>query len=308
MPIGNHISHTPGESIGDLVGRNLARAKSEGVSMGCLQIFGMGPTSVVEVYNAEQRKELSILAKEHSLRMFMHGSYFDNPWGVKPGFAKHLIKKELGFCDEMGADLVIHLAKKPPEEIAKVIPQLTKYSERAKLFLEIESYKSDPEKTYETPEKLARLFGLLAKEEDKQPDFKLSRDVALCVDTAHLFASGQDISTYEAMRDWLEETRGIKEISEIMIHFNDQTHPLGSGRDAHAPLTFGTIWGNYNPDFGKEPLEVSGASAVVDFLEKEDAHAIFERNPHKPKPGGKPAGDNIRSDYGIVSKLIQMKN
>lgn len=305
---GNHINYTPGEDIADLVARNINRAKEEGVAMGCFQIFGVGPTSIAEVYSAEQRKELSRLAKEDGLRMFMHGSYFDNPWGVKPGFAKHLIKKELGLCDEIGADLVIHLAKKPPEEIAEMVPELAKYSKGSKLFLEVESYKSDPKKTYETPEKLARLFRLLAKAQDKHPDFKLARDVALCVDTAHLFAAGQDIRAYEAMRDWLDATREIKEFGEIMIHLNDQTHALGSGRDAHAPLTFGTIWGNYNPDFGKEPLEVSGLSAVVDFVQKEGVCAILERSPHKPKFEGKPSGDNIRSDYAILSELIQLKN
>ena len=77
-------------------------------------------------------------------------------------------------------------------------------------------------------------------------DLRKRPHVKVCVDTAHLWGQGDyDLSTVEgidAMFSDFDELLGMS--SFHLLHLNDSRVPLGSKKDAHAPLGEGYIWGD----------------------------------------------------------------
>lgn len=86
-------------------------------------------------------------------------------------------------------------------------------------------------------DELARLVELLAK-----VDGELSDRVGVCLDSCHLFASGIDITTVDAMAktiDSFDESVGLERLK--CLHLNDSKAPFGSNRDRHENLGDGEI-------------------------------------------------------------------
>ena len=68
----------------------------------------------------------------------------------------------------------------------------------------------------------------------------LQSRVAVCADTAHLFASGYDIATdFDAVWARFDDTIGLHRLR--MLHLNDSKVPLGSRRDRHELIGEGAI-------------------------------------------------------------------
>jgi deoxyribonuclease-4 len=66
--------------------------------------------------------------------------------------------------------------------------------------------------------------------------------VGLCLDTAHAFLAGYDISTKEGLEDMLYEIEELVGIDKVrLIHLNDAKGPLGSHHDRHEHIGKGHI-------------------------------------------------------------------
>lgn len=65
--------------------------------------------------------------------------------------------------------------------------------------------------------------------------------VRVCVDTCHLFAAGVDITRPATRRRLREELRALGPARVAVVHVNDSRDPLGSRRDRHARVGYGTI-------------------------------------------------------------------
>lgn len=66
------------------------------------------------------------------------------------------------------------------------------------------------------------------------------RRVGVCVDTAHIFAAGYDISTaYDDVMGRFDDEIGLRRLR--MMHLNDSKAPLGSRRDRHELIGEGAI-------------------------------------------------------------------
>jgi deoxyribonuclease-4 len=66
------------------------------------------------------------------------------------------------------------------------------------------------------------------------------RRVAVCVDTAHIFAAGYDIANaYEDVMRRFDDEIGLRRLR--MMHLNDSKAPLGSRRDRHELIGEGAI-------------------------------------------------------------------
>ena len=123
---------------------------------------------------------------------------------------------------------------------------------------------------YETPAKLAKLFEGIRKWVDPHLQY-----FGLCIDTAHIWASGVDISSFEKASEWLAGLEAVHHIippRAIMFHLNDIVNPLGSGKDEHAPLLMGAIWGEFN-----RCPEKSGLAAFLDYARRHSIPTILER-------------------------------
>ena len=69
---------------------------------------------------------------------------------------------------------------------------------------------------------------------------KYRRRVGVCIDTAHIFAAGYDITTdYEGVMQRFDDVIGLRRLR--MMHLNDSKAPLGSHRDRHELIAEGAI-------------------------------------------------------------------
>jgi len=67
-------------------------------------------------------------------------------------------------------------------------------------------------------------------------------DLAVCLDTAHMWAAGYDLSTPEAVDETVEEFDDIVGLDLLRcIHLNDSKHPCGTNKDEHDHIGEGEI-------------------------------------------------------------------
>lgn len=89
-------------------------------------------------------------------------------------------------------------------------------------------------------------------------------NVGVCLDTAHLFAAGHDISTREGMREALDrfgEAVGADRLH--VIHGNDSKAPCGSNKDRHENIGAGFIGADAFGELFVHPVS-AGVPIVVE--------------------------------------------
>lgn len=180
------------------------------------------------------------------------------------------IKDQLYSCQKIDSDgLVLHLPRRPLEEIIETMKAIEPILQEIKIpiWLEMISSCAHPELTYESPEKINKLVKAL---KDIDPSVW-----GLCIDTAHIYGSGLDISTKEQQDEWFdglskEATKKIK-----MFHLNGTESKLGSGTDKHAICFCPTD--NIYKKFKKTPKK-SGVYSIIKFCQKKFIPVILEIN------------------------------
>lgn len=88
-----------------------------------------------------------------------------------------------------------------------------------------------------------------------------SAGVRVCVDTAHAYVAGHDLSTPEGAKEVASELRAVLEDRIALLHLNDPRNGLGSHRDGHERIGEGHVlkeaWAEF---FGGMP----GVPAVME--------------------------------------------
>jgi endonuclease IV len=252
-------------------------------------IFVGGPRTRTISLNPSDQKELKAYISQTGLRVIAHSAYVAYPWEgkdarkVDKSASVAHIHKEMSVCQAAGIEgLVVHLPKQPKEVVLKCANSLIP-SEVKDVCLYLETPATTPrESYYDTPAKLADLFR----------DLK-GGNFGLCIDTAHLWTNGVDVSSYSAAQAWITELEKYKDtvpnmFARLMIHCNDSKRDRGKGPDAHEALMQGRIWESYRSDPTK-----SGLAAFVAFAVKYNLPVILERN----------LPELLASDYLILRKL-----
>jgi len=68
------------------------------------------------------------------------------------------------------------------------------------------------------------------------------QDLAVCVDTAHAFAAGYDLSTAEGVAETVAEFDEVVGLENLVcLHLNDSKHECGTNKDEHAHVGEGLI-------------------------------------------------------------------
>jgi deoxyribonuclease-4 len=101
-------------------------------------------------------------------------------------------------------------------------------------------------------------------------------EIAICIDTAHLFASGYDIRTEEKFKetfDKLSETVGVENIK--LFHGNDSKVGLGERKDRHEHI-------------GKGRIGIEGFKNIIKNPSLKKINMIVETPPEK-------VGDDIKT-------------
>lgn len=93
--------------------------------------------------------------------------------------------------------------------------------------------------------------------------------LGICIDTAHLLASGYDIRTEEALQKTLDTLSAVVGLDRVkLIHGNDSKASLGERKDRHEHIGKGEV--------GKE-----GFKAIVSHAELKNLNMIVETPPEK---------------------------
>jgi deoxyribonuclease-4 len=273
MILGVHIAKgsktlddkTPSKEMSDAIVR-----ETNELGLNAAQIFTYGPRQIVpNKIDFEKVKKVTT-----DIDLSVHSAYAttgiwkvnkENKSQAKSKRMIDVVKLQLASCKKIGAhSLVIHINKIFPDVAATTMGFLAPYAKKigVKVVLEMVASKADPDKTYETPEKIDNLTTMLGPKETWW---------GWCIDTAHLWGAGVDVSKYEYMKDWLDRLTYKKKV--VMFHLNGSFAKRGSGKDKHA-IAFSSddvIW------YGIKPEE-SGVRAIVEFAMKYKIPIICEIN------------------------------
>ena len=105
-------------------------------------------------------------------------------------------------------------------------------------------------------------------------------EIGICLDTAHLLASGYDIRTPEALEqtlDTISRTTGLDRVK--LIHGNDSKAGLGERKDRHEHI-------------GRGKVGIDGFKAVLSRPELKNLNMIVELPP-----------DKVASDIALLKRL-----
>ncbi len=112
-----------------------------------------------------------------------------------------------------------------------------------------------------------------------------NQDLDVCVDTAHTFAAGYDLSTEGAVDETLSEFDEVVGLEHLRcIHLNDSKHARGTNKDEHAHIGEGLI--------GEE-----GMGALINHPELTDVPLVLET----------PTEDGRSYEWNI-SKVRELRN
>ena len=230
--IGAHVSIAGG--IDNAVSRQ------RDVGGNCGQVFTHSPQvwkqPPIESERAERFREKS--SRELDGPWVIHASYLVNLATPKDDLREKSISslgKELDAAEELGIEYVnVHLGAHTGagveaglENAASVIDELD-IPDGVTLLVESDAGSGT---------KLGDDFAHLAAVLDRT-----TADVGVCLDTAHTFAAGYDLSTPDGVADAIEAFDTVVGLDHLeCIHLNDSKHPCGSNADEHAHIGEGEI-------------------------------------------------------------------
>lgn len=245
------------------------------LGLNAAQIFTHGPRGYKR--NIMDYKKLNKLSK--NIHLSVHSSYPSvSIWKLK---RKNLEEKnskrilshildQLKISKEIGSQgLVVHISRQTVEDIHETMKAIEPFVKKIgiPIWLEMISSKAHPDLTYESPKKINKLVNKLS-------DIN-SKIWGICIDTAHVYGSGLDISSKKQQDAWFSKL-SKKSINKIrLFHLNGTESELGSGKDKHAI--------GFSPDdniykkFKKNP-EKSGIYSIIKFCKSNSIPVILEIN------------------------------
>lgn len=252
------------------------------VEFNTISMFVAGPKTYNILLSDKDIEDI----KKLNLNIYVHNTYISHPWPSNKLSDKtkayHSIIKQLEICDKINAKgFIIHLPKNTIDVIIDTLITLFNPDITTKIYLEIPALKSN-NSIFHIPKYLNELFDRIKTELDPNLIY-----FGLCIDTAHLWSCGVDISDYKSADLWLNELN--IDPKSILIHFNDNDKELGHAPDIHNSLTDGKIWNKY-----KDDLQNSGLMAFFTYAKNNDIPIILERH----------TMTLLINDYIIIQQLI----
>lgn len=286
--IGPHVNKdnvSPKEGIVEHIKGAIKNANDQGINVGAVQIFIANPRTgkpTLEPDTADYKSLKTYVQDHKEIAFFVHSPYTTTALWKGSEYGAFTMRSELRICDDIGfRGVIIHLDSHDVDDVVKYLPKLMPKlpkdptSGLAKIFLETPHVKPNISH-YETPEKIAKLFSAIREHVDPH----LTR-IAHCIDTAHLWSCGVDLSSAEAAAKWIKGMELIHKIlppENIMIHLNGSVYECGNGNDKHAQLgaTDDKMWGMYK----SEDYNKSGLSQFISYAKEYHIPMILERRDH----------------------------
>ena len=252
-----------------IVGGFAQAAEKTGKEYGCnaMQIFTKSPRSrTVKPIDPADANLFKELCKKYDIKhVVAHSSYLlnfgkpmsDIPWALKD------IKTDFERLHTLGGHgIVVHIGKSLEDDRQNAIENVI---ENAKIVID-ETKDSNLDYILENTAGQGSEIGYQLEElgEVWKGLKGFSPRLKSCLDTAHIWAAGYDISTPSEVETTLkiyDQLIGIKTLS--CFHFNDSKKDLSSRVDRHDNIGRGTI-------------DISGLQAIAQFAEKNSIPLILE--------------------------------
>ncbi len=186
----------------------------------------------------DQIAEFVQLRKKHCDQLFVHAAYWSNLVDISSrGFSS--LQQEIALAEKLGCThMVIHpgsftqklTIEQRIDRIVDAVHLLLQNSSSIIMLLE-----NSPHKDKSFSSSIVE-FGLLFKKLKNNPRVKM------CVDTAHAYVAGYDISTPDKVNRFVEELMYHVGKDNIgLLHCNDTKKACGSFLDEHAVIEYGNI-------------------------------------------------------------------
>ena len=221
-----------------------AAEKAHQLNCSSFQIFSSSP----RMWNtreprAEEITAMARLREQHDLRpLVIHANYLLNLASPEPGLRRRSVEAfrgEVARAGALGAEfLVLHPGSHKNTSVetgirtlAASIREATQQTSLGKVTLLVENTCGQGSSLGGSFQELRDILELL----DGLP-------TGCCIDTAHCFAAGMDVSSpagLESIIESLERSVGLNRVH--VIHTNDSRSPLGSHRDLHEHIGKGGI-------------------------------------------------------------------
>ena len=245
------------------------------------QIFLKSPMRISKSkFTEEDCNNVKKYIEENNIFLVVHGQYLINFIKIDNNWAIQSVVDDIKMLNKMTPDnkkkktgVIIHMGKNVNKEsidrcienfyknVKKVIEE-TKECE-VKLILETSTKAKNGNDIFYNIETFGKLKEYL---KNNLTDEEYKR-IGYCVDTAHIFASGYDISTKETFENFMslwDHHIGINEIT--LFHLNDSKENLGCCRDLHEQIGLGCIY-KTNVDGLKTLLELSNKNRIPIIIE-----------------------------------------
>jgi endonuclease IV len=266
--LGIHVSKN-GKSMNEAIGATIDWLRGHDVLHPCVQIFVCNPRTGVKSITDQDIEYMRGL----DVPIIVHSSYICAPWKSTNPRATQQIFKEYALCCRIRASgYIVHGANQGadmrPTILSKILAGLDRKDRGPILYFEIPAAKG-PDASLNTGGKIAAFMRAI----NELPNHGV--EVGICIDTAHLFASGVAISSGPEVAKWLVDLDQLSTVPFI-LHLNDNSLQSGCGRDEHSQLFEGQIWRQFAP--GKDfDSKLSGAFAFIEWAKFHANHIILER-------------------------------
>jgi deoxyribonuclease-4 len=229
-----------GSHVSTKLGYRKAAEHAAAIGGNAFQYFPKNPRTLEpKTFSLQDAKRCEQWCKDHDMISVGHGPYLVNP-AVEGEAARRMAictLNDLEIADACGSiGIVVHFgtskAKDPLQgyrNIIQWINSVTSYWDgKALILLENQAGNHGPMGT--TPDELMQIRSLCQNREM----------VGFCLDTCHLFASGEwQVGHWQA---FAERARRLGYLEHVkVIHLNDSLYPSGSHKDRHAAITEGWI-------------------------------------------------------------------
>jgi deoxyribonuclease-4 len=241
-----------------------APANAYAIGAECFQFFSRSPRGgsapTITNYQAESFRAD---CKKYGMESYIHTPYYINFASQKKNIASaapRILREELERASTLGVKYVItHLgsAHDWPEDSGKENGAIKQVIEGIK-----DIYKGELNFSAKLLLELSAGAGHIIGGTFEELGYILKNlnraDVHICLDTCHMFASGYDVRTSEAVANSMKKFKEAISISSLkLVHANDSKAGLDEHKDRHEHITKGQIGAQgfkailSNPDFKK---------------------------------------------------------
>ena len=280
------------------------RAAEEAVAIGCntLQVFTRSPRmwrgSAPSRESIERLREVRC---EHDLNpVAVHGCYLTNLAAADPVVSeksKQSFRLEIENARDIGADyVVIHPGSARGQSTVQAIEVFAAALAEVQQGFDWDSLRLLLENTAGGGATLGRSFEELDHLR-QAVEARCDAPLGFCIDTAHCFAAGYDVSTGSGLRDTVRELRQWIGMDRLhLVHANDSKTALGSNSDRHESIGDGHIGSDafarilQHRELGSKPMILE--TPFIDGSHAENVRRLWSlTGPDPPRPPGNNGSD-----------------